>query len=37
VGSTGLLAAVPLTTGLAAALASRQPVSGPARRRAHVH
>jgi uncharacterized membrane protein len=39
VGSTGLLAAVPLTTGLAAVLAARQPVAASERRlaRAHAH
>jgi uncharacterized membrane protein len=37
VGSTGLLAAVPLTTGLAAVLAAREPVGRPARVPAHVH
>lgn len=37
VGSTGLLAAVPLTTGLAAVLAVRQPVGPVERVPAHVH
>jgi uncharacterized membrane protein len=37
VGSTGLLAAVPLTTGLAALLAARQPVRRAERVPAHVH
>jgi uncharacterized membrane protein len=37
VGSTGLLAAVPLTTGLAAALAVRTQPSRTTRVRAHVH
>jgi uncharacterized membrane protein len=37
VGSTGLLAAVPLTTGLAAVLAAREPVGRTERVPAHVH
>jgi uncharacterized membrane protein len=37
VGSTGLLAAVPLTTGLAAVLAARQPAGRPERVPAHAH
>jgi uncharacterized membrane protein len=37
VGSTGLLAAVPLTTGLAAVLAARQPVAASERSRARAH
>jgi uncharacterized membrane protein len=37
VGSTGLLAAVPLTTGLAAVLASRTPADALAREPVHAH
>jgi uncharacterized membrane protein len=37
VGSTGLLAAVPLTTGLAAVLAAREPAGRLGREPAHVH